>query len=119
MSFIVNYSQIVPKELKNKWFDMNLDIEVKDDLGNIYKGQGNGGHGDDKDNMMYWSKTFGKLDENATKLIITPKMYLSNTGGGVSMDENGKETEIKPTIDADHPEKGEILFDDIVIDLEK
>ena len=68
---------------------------------------------------MYWSKTFGKLDEKATKLIITPKMYLSNTGGGVSMDENGKETEIKHTIDADHPEKGEIIFDDIVVDLEK
>ena len=119
MSFIVNYSQVVPAELKKKWFDMDLDIEIKDDLGNIYKGEGNGGHGNDNDNTMYWSKTFGKLDEKATKLIVTPKMYLSNTGGGVSMDENGKETEIKHTVDADHPEHGEILFDDIVIDLEK
>jgi hypothetical protein len=68
---------------------------------------------------MYWSKTFGKLDEKATKLIVTPKMHLSNTGGGVSVDENGKETEIKHTIDAEHPERGEIKFDDIPIDLEK
>lgn len=119
MSFIVNYSQVVPDELKKKWFNMSLEIEIKDDIGNIYKGQGNGGHGNDKDNTMYWSKTFGKLDENATKLIVTPKMHLSNTGGGVSIDVNGKETEIKHTIDADHPERGEIKFDDIVIDLEK
>jgi len=119
MSFIINYSQVVPNELKKKWFGMSLEIEVKDDLGNIYKGQGNGGHGNDNDNTMYWSKTFGKLDEKATKLIVTPKMYLSNTGGGVSMDENGKETEIKHTVDADHPEKGKIKFDDVVIDLEK
>ncbi|WP_160689769.1 DUF4179 domain-containing protein [Clostridium sp. C2-6-12] len=119
MSFIINYSQVVPDELRKKWFDMSLEIEVKDDLGNNYKGQGNGGHGNDNDNTMYWSKTFGKLDEKATKLIISPKMHLSNTGGGVSIDENGKETEIKHTIDADHPARGEIKFDDIVINLEK
>lgn len=119
MSFIVNYSQVVPEELKEKWFYMSLEIEIKDDLGNIYKGQGNGGHGNDNDNTMYWSKTFGKLDEKATKLIVTPKMHLSNTGGGVSVDENGKETEIKHTIDAEHPKRGEILFDDIIFDLEK
>ena len=119
MSFIVNYSQVVPEELKKKWFDMSLEIEIKDNLGNIYKGEGNGGHGNIKDNTMYWSKTFGKLDEKATKLIITPKMHLSNTGGGVSMDENGKETEINHTVDADHPERGDIVFDDVVIDLEK
>ena len=118
MSFIVTYSQIVPKELNNKWISMDLDIEIKDDLGNIYKGEGNGSQGDNQNNMT-GSTTFGKLDENATKLIITPKMYLSNTGGGVSMDENGNETEIKHTIDADHPERGEIIFDDIVVDLKK
>ena len=119
MSFIVNYSQVVPEELKKKWFDMSLEIEIKDNLGNIYKGEGNGGHGNVKDNTMYWSKTFGKLDEGATTLIITPKMHLSNTGGGVSVDENGKETEIKHIIDADHPERGEIIFDDIAMNLEK
>lgn len=119
MSFIVNYSQVVPNALKEKWFNMDLEIEIKDDLGNIYKGQGNGGYGNDKDNTMHWSKTFGKLDEKATKLIVTPKMHLSNTGGGVSVDENGKETEIKHTIDIEHPERGEIKFDDVVVDLEK
>ena len=27
MSFIVNYSQVVPEELKKKWFGMSLEIE--------------------------------------------------------------------------------------------
>lgn len=121
MSFIVNYSQVVPDELKDKWFNMGLEIEIKDDLGNIYKGQGNGGYGNVKENTMYWSKTFGKLDKNATKLIITPKIHLSNSGGGASFDKDGNETEteIKITVDADHPEKGEITFDDIIIELKK
>lgn len=118
ISFIITYSQIVPKGLKGKWFDMNLDIEAKDDLGNIYEGQGDGGYGDDKGNMTL-SKTFGKLDKNATKLMITPKMYLSNTGGGVKLDENGDEIKIRPIIDINNREKREILLDDIVIDLEK
>ena len=119
MSFSIDYSQNVPKELYDNWFWMSLDIEVKDDLGNVYKGEGNGGHGNVNDTIMNLRKTFGKLDKKATKLIITPRMDLSNTGGGVSVDENGNETEIKIEVDADHPEKGVIIFDDIVVDLEK
>ena len=86
MSFSVTYSQIVHKELNDKWFSMDLYLEVKDDLGNIYKGEDNGSQGDNQNNMT-GSTTFGKLDENATKLIITPKMHLSNNGGGVSFDD--------------------------------
>lgn len=96
MSFIIYYSDRVPRELIDKWFFTSLKIEAKDDLGDIYEGVVNGGHGEDESNMTY-SETFGKLDENATKLIITPKMHLCNIDD----------------------EEGEIKFDDIIIDLEK
>jgi hypothetical protein len=117
MSFTINYSQIVPKSVSDRWFSMSLDLEVKDDLGNIYENNGNGGHGDGKN--MNWIETFGKLNEKASKLIITPKMNLSNNGGGVETDKNGKETEVKPTIDANHPEKGKVIFDNIVVELKR
>ena len=133
MSFIVTYSQAVEKELNNKWSSMCLDIEVKDDLGNIYNGKYNGGHGEDEYNFTS-NKTFQKLDENATKLIITIKMNLANykyeikkdkngkevKSKSIRTDESGKETEIESTaIEGTIDEKGEIIFDDIVVDLEK
>ncbi|WP_290443138.1 hypothetical protein [Clostridium estertheticum] len=34
-------------------------------------------------------------------------------------DKNGKETEIKAKIDKNHPEKGDIILDNIVVDLDK
>ena len=43
---------------------------------------------------MSWSKTFEKLDENATKLIITPHITLreftSKNSGGVEITKNGE-----------------------------
>ena len=36
---------------------------MKDDLGNIYSGEGNGGTGDSEGYNMSWSKTFEKLDK--------------------------------------------------------
>ena len=114
MSFIINYSDRVPKELIDKWLFTPLNIEAKDDLGNIYTGVSNGGHGDGE-NMTY-STTFGKLDKNATKLIITPKMNLANIEAK-KMDGDGNIVDV--IIDEDHPAKGEITFDDIIVDLEK
>ena len=113
MSFIIYYSDGVFKKLIDKWLFTSLNIEAKDDLGNMYTGVSNGGHGDGK-NMTY-STTFGKLDDNATKLIITPKMSLANIETE-KMDEDGNIVNV--VIDANHPEKGEIIFDDIIVDLE-
>ena len=62
---------------------------MKDDLGNIYWGEGNGGTGDSEGYNISWSKTFEKLDENATKLIITPHItlreYTSENFGSVEI----------------------------------
>jgi len=118
MSFTINYTVSITKSVKEKWFSVSLyDFDIKDDLGNVYKGQGNGEQG----NLykMKGSMTFGKLNDNANKLIITPKIHMSNTGGGVSFDKNGRKTEVKPKIDANHPENSDIVLEDIVVDLEK
>ena len=57
--------------------------------------------------------TFGKLDEKATSLIITPTIFCSTYKGGVSIDENGVETEIK----IEPKEDRDIVLEDIVVDL--
>ena len=46
MSFIVYYDQIVSEKIRNKWHGVDVDFEIKDDLGNVYSGEGNGGKGD-------------------------------------------------------------------------
>ncbi|MDF2506098.1 DUF4179 domain-containing protein [Clostridium sp.] len=117
MSVTINYTQSITEKIKEKWFSVSTDLEVKDDLGNVYKGQGNGEQG----NLykMKGSMTFGKINDNAKKLIIIPKIHMSNTARGVSFDKNRKETEIKAKIDANHLERRDIVLGDIVVDLEK
>lgn len=117
MSFTINYSQSITKKVTQKWFEVSTSLEVKDDLGNVYRGSGNGSNG-----TIYKvnsSETFGKLNANAKKLIITPKVHMSNTAKGVSFDKNGKETEVKAKEDENYPERADIVLDDIVVDLEK
>lgn len=120
-SFTLTYSQEVPKELLKKYFIVDtLMEEVKDDLGNIYTTasfltdpvrEG--------DNAKRFIAVFGSLNPNATKLIITPKVHLSNDVTQVSSTGDGKEIDTSPIIDKDHPKSGEIKLDNIIIDLEK
>ncbi|MEC2450909.1 DUF5643 domain-containing protein, partial [Bacillus cereus] len=92
---------------------------VKDDLGNIYSGEGNGGSGNDPYNI-HWSATFQKLNENATKLIVTPRVHLRvhtpENHGGVEY-VNGKEKKIE--VPKKEAKSKDIVLDDIVIDLKK
>ena len=121
MSFIVYYDQVVSEAIRNKWHGVEVEIEVKDDVGNTYSGEGNGGTGDSEGYDISWSKTFEKLDEKATKLIITPHItlreYTSENFGSVEITENG-EREIPIPF---KPGKGkeEFLLEDIIIELEK
>ncbi|NRD78563.1 DUF4179 domain-containing protein [Bacillus sp. BRMEA1] len=121
MSFIVYYDQIVSHEVRNTWDGVDVELEIKDDLGNIYSGQENGGTGKDSYNMS-WSKTFGKLNPKATKLIVTPHITLrdnnSHNFGSVEISNDGKEKAMKL------PEKSgkgkeEFVLKDIVIELKK
>ncbi|UII56129.1 DUF4179 domain-containing protein [Cytobacillus spongiae] len=121
MSFIVYYDQIVSENISNKWDGVDVELEIKDDLGNVYSGEGNGGKGTDSYNMSL-SKTFEKLDENATKLIVSPHItlrdYNSDNYSSVKVSKDGDEREI--TL----PEKSgkgkeEFVLEDIVIELKK
>ncbi|MPQ44718.1 DUF4179 domain-containing protein [Clostridium tarantellae] len=118
MSIFISYSQKVNEEVNKNWSSVYLDLEIKDDLGNIYTGEGNGGSGTSY-NDIDWSKTFEKAKNGATKLIITPKATLENglEGGGVETDSNGNEKSI--TYENKPKEVKEIVFDDIVVDLAK
>lgn len=116
-TFSIDLSQSITKKVKEKWFDVSTELEVRDNLGNVYKGEDNGARGDET--TLNFRETFGKLDVKAHQLIITPKIHMSNTGGGVETDKNGKETEIKAKTDENHPEKGDIILDNIVVDLDK
>ena len=121
MSFIVYYDQVVSEKVRNKWHGVEVDLEVKDDLGNSYSGEGNGGTGDSEGYNMSWSKTFEKLDQNATKLIITPHItlyeYTSDNYGSVEMTKDGAREIPIP----EKPGKGkeEFVLEDIIIELEK
>ncbi|WP_107927121.1 DUF4179 domain-containing protein [Lysinibacillus parviboronicapiens] len=121
MSFIVYYDQIVSENISNKWDGVNVELEIKDDLGNVYSGKGNGGKGTDSYNMSL-SKTFEILDENATKLIVSPHItlrdYSSDNYSSVEVSKDGVERVI--TL----PEKSgkgkeEFVLEDIVIELKK
>lgn len=121
MSFIVYYDQIVSENISNKWDGVDVELEIKDDLGNVYSGKGNGGKGTDSYNMSL-SKTFEILDENATKLIVSPHItlrdYSSDDYSSVEVSKDGVERVI--TL----PEKSgkgkeEFVLEDIVIELKK
>ena len=120
MSFIVSYDQEVAKQVSDKWHDVYVELEVKDDLGNVYSGEGNGGLGKDIYNMSL-SETFKKLKPSATKLIITPhvtfRSHNSTNSGGVEFTKDGPKEIPIPTKSGIGKE--EFVLEDIIIELEK
>ena len=120
MSFIVYYDQLVSKEVSEKWHGIDAEIEIKDDLGNVYPGDGNGGSGDGEGNMS-WSETFKKLDPKATKLYITPTVslweYTPENHGGVEITEDGEKAISIPTKAGKGRE--EFTLEEIVVELNK
>ena len=121
MSFIVYYDQVVSEKVRNKWHGVDVDIKIKDDLGNSYSAEGNGGSGDSEGYKMSWSKSFEKLDQNATKLIITPHItlreYTSDNFGSVEITKDGpKEISIPKKSGKG---KEEFVLEDIIIELKK
>ena len=121
MSFIVHYNQHATQQVQDKWHEAYVELEVKDDVGNVYSGEGNGGSGTDA-YTMNWSKTFEKLDPNATKLMVTPhvtfKIDNATNSGGVEMTADGKEKDIPIPVKTGVGQE-EFVMDDIVIELEK
>lgn len=121
MSFIVFYNQEESKALRSIWDSADVELEIKDDLGNKYAGEGNGGTSTVAEpHKSSWSSTFQKLNENATKLIVTPHVHLRvhtpENHGGVEY-VNGKEKKIE--VPKKEAKSKDIVLDDIVIDLKK
>ncbi|MGE7904924.1 DUF4179 domain-containing protein [Peribacillus sp. NPDC094092] len=121
MSFVVDYHQEVSDTIKNKWDVAYVELTIKDDLGNVYDGQENGGIGVDSYNLNF-SKTFQKIDPDATQLIATPHVTLRNftseNNGEVTITEDGEEKVSSfPTKPGIAPK--EFVLEDIVIDLKK
>jgi hypothetical protein len=120
MSFIVHYNQEVSENVQSIWDGVDVELEVKDDLGNVYSGEGTGGIGTNSYDVSL-SKNFEKLDENATKLIITPHVtfrdHNSDSYSSVQITNVG-EKEIPLSM---KPGKGKEEFElkDIVVELKK
>ncbi len=90
---LLYYSEIVPNNLSH---GVQMDWEIKDDLGNVYEYEGNGGQGKvgDETTEMEYIITFKRLDPKAKTLLITPTLKLVHSqGGGVTIDEKGNETQ--------------------------
>lgn len=121
MSTIIHYSQQVSKEAMDGYDGAyTVLMEVKDDLGNVYSGVENGGSG--TDTLMNFTSTYEKIDQNATKLIITPKIEFSVLGedgnrmiGPHILGSNEKEVLDYLRRKGTMPK--EVILDDIVIDL--
>lgn len=72
VSFNINYNYITRDTEKINGKLYNLDIDVKDDLGNIYTSQPFGISGDGR---QWWrNSVFEKINEDASELIITPRI---------------------------------------------
>ncbi|MDO0823906.1 DUF4179 domain-containing protein [Desulfosporosinus nitroreducens] len=89
---ILYYAEEVPGDLADS---VQMVWEIKDDLGNVYAYNENGGQGRISGEMlkMEYVLTFNHLDPQAKILFITPTLKLVHTqGGGVTIAENGEET---------------------------
>ncbi len=120
MSFIVYYNQEVSEVVNEKWHSVDVELDIRDEFGNTYTGQGNGGTGDLFNNIS-WSSTFEKIHEEATKLFITPhvtfRSYNEENHGGVEFTAKGAIKLPIPTKQGQGMEK--FVLEEIVIELNK
>ncbi|MBM7702993.1 DUF4179 domain-containing protein [Metabacillus iocasae] len=120
VSTILHYNQEVSYDVIKHWSMADVQLQVEDDLGNSYAGEGNGGVGDDSYNIN-WSHTVEKLHPDATNLVITPVVTLRNNDadnhGGVTIDGKEVKTPKAPLSKNRVQEPKSIILDKIVIEL--
>ncbi|WP_078427754.1 DUF4179 domain-containing protein [Alkalihalobacterium alkalinitrilicum] len=75
----------------------NIEFLVVDQDGNEITGRSGGASGERvKDRIEFKSnKQFDPVDSNVTELTITPYIVIPSSGGGVEIDEHGKEKELE------------------------
>lgn len=115
MSFLINFKQVISKEIRKDWDSAHVDLEVKDDLGNVYQSKYFGGTGSGWGLNM--NMTFQTLNPDASKLIITPIVILSDFDG-VEYNEDGSIRGRYRSINSKADIK-EFKMDKIIIEIEK
>lgn len=123
MSVFIAYSQSVSKEVKDKYDDSYLELEIKDDLGNVYSGETHGASGKDEFSLSY-SMTIEKIKDGASKLIITPKALIRKFGDIEYVEQEAKDNitgdiHIGLAETYDCIERKELILDEIIIDLNR
>lgn len=111
MSFLLFYNEYVEKDLQKNWDFILTDVVVKDNLGNVYESQHNGGYSASFPHL-YHNFMFQKIDPKATKLIVTPIVELSDADKFYEY--GGKSRSINSTAPIE-----EFELEDIIIEIEK
>lgn len=94
MAAVLQYEFYVESSILQDWPFVSIEMaEVKDNLGNIYEINGNGGVSQNKGAKNQWRATIYSLDPNATSLTLLPAVYYSK-GSGVGLGP----TNMKPII---------------------
>ncbi|MHA7962997.1 DUF4179 domain-containing protein [Paenibacillus sp. CAU 1782] len=141
MSFTVYYDYVIKEETAQKWNNLDVELSIVDNLGNVYSGQGNGGRGIKEVSAMKWSmtKTFQQLYPEASELIVTPtlKYYNSTNENAENAGNAGEKATEQSQIEQDSGVKEEsrkednlqedstkedsqtVVLDEIVIPIEK
>lgn len=82
MAAVLHYNYYVENSILEDWPYVSVEMsEAKDNLGNVYELNGNGGvsHNDGATNE--WRTTIYSIDPNATSLTFTPRIYYSKGSG--------------------------------------
>ncbi|WP_010096544.1 DUF4179 domain-containing protein [Ornithinibacillus scapharcae] len=83
MAAVLEYEFYVDQSILQAWKFVSVEMmEVKDNLGNVYEVDGNGGISYDDGAMSESRATIYSLDPNATSLTLTPQVYYSKESGG-------------------------------------
>jgi hypothetical protein len=84
MTAVLKYDYYIEKSILQKWPFVSIEmIEVKDNLGNVYKSNGNGGVSHDNGASNEMQTTIYSLNPDATSLTLTPEVYYSKGSGEV------------------------------------
>lgn len=97
-SMFLSYNQIVSRGARDYWSDIDVEIEVRDDLGNTYIIFDNGVEGDDKLNKTY-RKTISAINGGSKKLYITPIVRYKKLKGITKGEEEKNMDEIFEAMD--------------------
>lgn len=83
MATVLRYNFYVEKSILQDWPFVSIEMggEAKDNLGNVYQLNGNGGVSHNEGASNEWRTTIYSIDPKATSLTFIPKIYYSKGSG--------------------------------------